>query len=70
MSIEEVKSKYEAELLSLEGVVGIGIGESKTGAACIKLYVAQKTPQIEKMAPQEVEGFAIEIEEVGEVKAQ
>ena len=68
-SIEDVKNRYEEQLFGKEGVVGIGIGETSTGKPCIKVYVKEKTPKVEGVIPKELEGYTVEMEEIGEVKA-
>jgi ABC-type Na+ efflux pump permease subunit len=68
-SIEDVISRYDDQLLSQEGVVGVGTGETSTGEPCIKVYVIEKTPELEEVIPKELEGYTVEIEEIGEVKA-
>lgn len=67
--IEDVKSRYGDQLLSKEGVVGIGIGETATKEPCIKVYVKERSPKVEEVIPKELEGYPVEIEEIGEVKA-
>lgn len=68
-SIEDVRSRYDDQLLSQEGVVGVGTGKTSTGEPCIKVYVIEKTPELEDTIPKELEGYTVEIEEIGEVKA-
>ena len=68
-AIEDVKRRYDDQLLSKEGVVGVGIGETTIGEACIKVYIKEKSPKVEKVIPKELEGYKVEIEEVGEIKA-
>ena len=68
-SIEDVRYRYDDQLLSQEGVVGVGTGETSTGEPCINVYVIEKTPELEDTIPKELDGYTIEIEEIGEVKA-
>ncbi len=67
--IDDVKDRHEPKLLSVDGVTGVGIGKSKKGTLCIKVYVKKKTAEIDKLVPKRIEGFDVEIEEVGEVIA-
>jgi hypothetical protein len=63
-NIEAVKKRHEAWLMSLPNVVGVGIGKCDA-ESCIKLYVEQKTPELERRIPEQLEGFKIDIEESG-----
>lgn len=67
--IDDVKNRHESKLLSIDGVTGVGIGRSKKGALCIKVYVKNKTEEIDKSIPKNIEGFDVEIEDLGEVVA-
>ncbi|AEA47435.1 hypothetical protein [Archaeoglobus veneficus] len=69
VSIDDIRSKYEEELLSIEGVVGVGIGEAADKKPCIKVYVVKIDEKLKKTIPSELEGFPVELEEVGEIKA-
>ena len=69
LRIEDVKDRHEAKLMGTEGVVGVGIGECE-GTPCIKVFVIEKTPEVEAMIPKEIEGFKVDIEESGEIIAQ
>ncbi len=68
-AIAEVKERQESKLMSIPGVVGVGIGECE-GKSCIKVYVKQKTPEQERQIPQQVEGFKVDIEATGPIEAQ
>lgn len=68
-AIGDVKSRYEDQLLGKEGVVGVGIGQTTTGEACIKVYIKERSPKVEEAIHKELEGYKVEIEEVGEIKA-
>lgn len=54
--------------MAIPGVVGVGIG-AVDGKPVIKVLVTQKTPELEKKIPQTLEGYAVVIEETGEIRA-
>lgn len=66
--IEEVKEKHESELMRLEGVVGVAIGENKK-APCIMVYLKKKSPKVLESIPKEIDGFEVCTEETGEFNA-
>lgn len=72
-SIEAVKAKYEARLMELPNVAGVGIGE-RAGAPVIKVLVTRKFPKSalrpEEVVPETLEGFKTDVEEIGVVTAQ
>ena len=55
-------------LLSLPGVVGIGVGEL-AGKPCIKVYVLKETPELLKQIPPALGGYTIDVQESGEIRA-
>jgi hypothetical protein len=67
--IREVKRKYEQEWLSIEGVVGVGIGILADKNLGIMISVTKLNELISKKIPAEVEGIKLEIRETGEFKA-
>jgi hypothetical protein len=67
--IVEVQAKYEAQLMSLPGVVGVGIGECEE-EPCLKVLVDRRTPELERQIPSELEGFKVELEESGPLQIQ
>jgi len=67
-SIQQVQEEHTDRLMSLPGVVGTAIGEAD-GKPCIKVFVNQKTTEIEKEVPDSLEGYPVVIEETGEFKA-
>ncbi|MFQ5798954.1 MAG: hypothetical protein ACE5H0_09715 [Bacteroidota bacterium] len=68
MSIEDVLQEHTDELMSIEGVVGTAIGECE-GNPCIKVFVVQKTSELQKMIPTSLEGYPVSVVETGEIKA-
>jgi hypothetical protein len=73
ISIEEAKSRHEAELLSLPHVTGVGIGE-RDGTPVIKVFVTRKVPESQlapgEVVPRSLEGHEVDVEEIGVVEAQ
>ena len=67
-TIKQVQEAHTEHLMSLRGVVGTAIGESE-GKPCIKVFVTQKTAEIEKGVPKSLEGYPVVIEITGEFKA-
>ncbi len=67
-TIEEVLKEHTDEWMSIPGVVGTAIGEFE-GKACIKMYLVEKSEELEKKFPASLEGYLILLEETGEFKA-
>src|SRR3989337_4432905 len=53
--IEQVLKEHTPHLMSIPGVTGTAQGELD-GKPCIKVYVVQKTAEVEKQIPKEIEG--------------
>ena len=66
MSIESVMRKYEAQLIRLPNVTGIGIGEKK-GKEVIIVFVRRKVSeavlQPSEIIPKALEGYETNVEE-------
>ena len=69
MSIEEALKKHTQELMAIPGVVGTGQGLCD-GAPCIKVLVIERTPEIEKRIPDTLEGYRVEVDVTGRIRAQ
>jgi hypothetical protein len=67
--IAAVKKKHERAWLNLEGVVGIGIGETSQKQPGIIISVKALTDTIRGSIPESVEGVIIEVRETGEIRA-
>ncbi len=67
-TIEEVLKEHTEELMSVPGVVGIGQGLCND-KPCIKVFVIEKTPELEQEIPSSLEGYPVMIEETGEIRA-
>ena len=67
-TIKEVLKKHTKELMSMPGVVGTGQGLCE-GNPCIKVFVIEKTPDLDQKIPKTLDGYPVVIEETGEIKA-
>jgi hypothetical protein len=69
-SIQDVKKKHEARLMSLPGVVSVGIGRDPQGNPAV--IVGMDSPRAETQAqiPTQLDGYPLLIQIVGPLKAQ
>jgi hypothetical protein len=67
-TIKEVLKKHTKDLMSMPGVVGTGQGLCE-GKPCIKVFVIEKTPDLDQKIPKTLDGYPVVIEETGEIKA-
>ena len=73
MAIEDVRARHEDRLLGLPNVVGVGVGE-RGGEPVIKVFVAQKVPESalaeDERVPESLDGYEVDVEAIGEVRAE
>ncbi|MCI0513533.1 hypothetical protein L0128_10000 [candidate division KSB1 bacterium] len=67
--IKLVMKDHTAEIMALPGVVGIYIGEIENHQPCIKVMVVKKTAELEQKIPKKLEGYPVEIDETGVIRA-
>ena len=67
-TIEQVLDEHTDRLLALPGVVGTAQGECN-GAPCIKILVVEETPELWEQIPDELDGYPVEIQTTGEIRA-
>jgi hypothetical protein len=66
--IQVVKRAHTDSLMRIPGVVGTAIGLCGD-TPCIKVLVVRVTPELRKAIPQSLDGYRVELDETGEVKA-
>ena len=66
--IDRVIEERAAELLAIEGVVGVFEGTLADGGACIHLAVAARSPALEKRLPRQIDGYPVVIVETGPIR--
>jgi hypothetical protein len=67
-TIEEVLKDHTEELMSLPGVIGTAQGLCNN-KPCIKVFVIEKTSELEQKISDNIEGYQVMIEETGEIRA-
>jgi hypothetical protein len=68
MKIEAVLEKNEAKLMSIPGVVGVGIGGSDE-APVILVMATHNATELKKKLPSQIAGFPVKVEVSGEIRA-
>lgn len=66
--IEEVQAAHSPALMAIPGVVGTFIGATAGGQPCIKIMVVERTTELERQLPRELEGYPVEIFESGRIR--
>jgi hypothetical protein len=67
--IEEVLRTNTPGWMAVPGVVGTGIGVCDA-VPCLKVFVAERTPEIREQIPRSVEGYPILVEVTGGFRAR
>ncbi|MGH7556702.1 MAG: hypothetical protein ACREMD_02760, partial [Gemmatimonadota bacterium] len=68
-SIEEVLDEHTPAWMEVPGVVGTGIGLCD-GRRCIRVFVAERTLEVEREIPTEIEGYRVDVVVTGEFEAR
>ena len=69
LSIEAVKAANEARLMAIDGVVGVGIGESGS-TPVIDVFLSKDTPVSKDAIPSTIDGYAVTVTVTGPIVAQ
>lgn len=67
--INDVLRAHDKELLAVAGVVGVYVAALEDGKTpCLKVMLAQKSPEAERAIPKILEGYPVVIEVTGELR--
>jgi hypothetical protein len=66
-TISEVPAERSPELMSIPGVVATPQGLCND-TPCIKVYVREKTPDLDQKIPKTLNGYRVVMEETGEIR--
>lgn len=67
-AIELVRQQYESELMAVEGVVGVGIGECQQ-EPCIEVYLTKNASKTRQTIPSRLDGFTVKTKVIGRIEA-
>ncbi len=67
-SIEQVLQEHTDSLMALPGVVGTAQGLC-ADKPCIQVFVVEATEELLKQIPEDIEGYAVDVQQTGEFKA-
>jgi len=66
--IGDVLQEHTDGLMAIPGVVGTAQGLC-AGEACIRVFVLEKTDELFKRIPSDIEGYIVDVQETGPIKA-
>lgn len=69
-TIEEVKTRHEARLLAMRGVVSVGVGRNPDGQLVLVIGLDRPRRQTLAKLPPNLEGYLVRVEIIGQIKAQ
>ncbi len=70
LSIKDVKAKHAARVMELPGVVSVGIGKGADGNPAIMIGIERESDEVRASLPKELDGFPVEVQVIGPIKAQ
>lgn len=68
--IEVVRAQHEGALLQIEGVVAVSIGLSADGCPCLKIGTSKSVEEVRAKLPEGLSEIDVEVEYIGDVRAQ
>lgn len=69
-TIQEVKARHQDQLMTLPGVISVGIGKDEQGNPAIILGLDAKQHQSATAIPDVLDGYPVVIRDIGPVRAQ
>lgn len=66
--INQVLNTHAKDLMEIEGVTGLFVGQTDKGEPCIKIMVIEKNENLEKIIPRFLEGYPVVIHESGVIR--
>ncbi len=69
-SLQEIKAKYEQQIIETPRVVPMGIGKDADGKIAIIIGIEHESEKIRAALPEELDGYTVEVQVTGPVRAQ
>lgn len=67
-NISRVMNDHVARLMGIEGVTGVGLGETEEKTPCILILVIKESEEIKSKIPAKLEGHPVRLLVSGEIK--
>ena len=67
---ERLREKFEGQLMTIPGVVGVGSGVDAAGRTRLKVYTSEPPGQVRSRLPPELREADLDLEYVGTPEAQ
>ena len=68
--IYDIKRQNEAQLMSMPGVVSVGVGRDQNGQPAIVVGLAAAAPTTVEQVPDNIGGYPVIVQTFGTIKAQ
>jgi hypothetical protein len=68
MTVDEALERSTDRLMSLPGVMGVGVGE-RDGSPAVVIFVGEVTPEVKGKLPDTLDGYPVVVERSGEITA-
>jgi len=69
-SIQQVKNKHENQLMTMPGVVSVGIGQGDSGQSVIVIGVESQAKLDKLTLPVKLDGYPVNVQIMGTIRAQ
>ena len=69
-SIEDIKAEHESQLMAMQGVVSVGLGQDTAGNTVIVIGVESEEYSSSLILPQELHSYPVSFQVMGTIKAQ
>jgi len=68
--IEQVRAKYDDQILATDGVESVSVGLNEQGEACLMLGTSLPVEQVRARLPKDIFKVPVKITYIGEISAQ
>lgn len=69
-SVDSLLTQYQDELMKIEGVVAVSIGQCADGTPCLKIGTSQPAEKVRELLPASLSRADVEVEFIGEIRSQ
>jgi len=69
-TVAEVMKRHAEELLAIPGIAILYESETEDGSPCIKIGLAEDTPEIRAEIPDSLEGYPVVVVDTGSIEPQ